>query len=62
MACSGCANSVESALKNLKGLESAEILLKEGKAKVSYDENTLSETDMAEAINEAGYEFNGIED
>lgn len=61
MACSGCANSVESALKTLNGLSSVEVDLEKGQARVSYDDDVLSEEAFNKAIKEAGYEYTGME-
>lgn len=61
MACSGCTDSVQSALEALKGVESAEVKLEEGQALVNFDENVLTTDDLAKVINEAGYEFTGVE-
>jgi copper ion binding protein len=60
MGCSGCVNSVESALSSLKGVESASVSLEEETAEVSYDEARISQSDFEKAIEEAGYTMTGI--
>ncbi len=56
MSCGHCVNAVEGALKNLEGVVSAKVSLKEKKATVEYDEGKVSIEAMKEAIEDQGYE------
>jgi copper chaperone CopZ len=55
MSCSGCAGSVEKALKGVKGVSAAKVDLKAGKATVDYDPALTGENDLAKAVTKAGY-------
>jgi copper chaperone CopZ len=55
MSCSGCAGSVERALKGVKGVSLAKVDLKGAKATVEYDPSIASEKDLAQAVTKAGY-------
>lgn len=56
MSCHHCKNAVESEIKSLKGVNSAEVDLDAGNVKVTFDESGVSLDDIYEAIDEAGYE------
>lgn len=60
MSCNHCKNRVEEILKNISGIENAEVNLDEKLAKVDYF-GAIDENEIKEKINEAGYEFVGIE-
>lgn len=60
MGCSGCANSVESALTKLDGVESVVVNLGEGTATVSFDESRVQPSDLEQAIEDAGYKMTGV--
>lgn len=60
MGCSGCANSVESALSSLDGVVTASVNLEKETAEVSYAEAGLSHKDFEKAIEEAGYKMTGV--
>ncbi|MGC2422903.1 MAG: copper ion binding protein [Nitrospirota bacterium] len=55
MTCGHCAMHVENALKELAGVSSAKVDLKEKSAEVTYDEAAVDTNKMAEAVAEAGY-------
>jgi copper chaperone len=55
MTCGHCAMHVENALKDLAGVSSAKVDLKEKSAEVTYDESSVDTNKMAEAVAEAGY-------
>lgn len=55
MVCAGCASRVESVIKSLKGVNSAEVNLLTTTATVDFDENEVSLSDIADAITKAGY-------
>lgn len=60
MSCNHCKNRVEEILKNISGIENAEVNLDEKLAEVDYF-GTIDENEIKEKINDAGYEFVGIE-
>lgn len=60
MSCNHCKNRVEEILKNISGIENAEVDLDEKLAKVDYF-GAIDENEIKEKINDAGYEFVGIE-
>jgi len=55
MTCGHCARRVTTALKELEGVESAEVDLAKGSALVAYDEARTDTAKMAGAVAEAGY-------
>jgi Cu+-exporting ATPase len=55
MSCSGCAASVEKALKGVSGVSTAKVNLKAGKANVEYDPDKADEKKLADAVKKAGY-------
>ena len=60
MSCNHCKNRVEEILKNISGIENAEVNLDEKLAEVDYF-GAIDENEIKEKINDAGYEFVGIE-
>ncbi|MFC2947051.1 copper chaperone CopZ [Virgibacillus sediminis] len=56
MTCGHCKMSVEGALKNLEGVNSAEVDLGSGKVKVAYEEGKVTVEDMREAVEDQGYD------
>ncbi|UOD35563.1 heavy-metal-associated domain-containing protein [Deferribacteraceae bacterium V6Fe1] len=56
MSCHHCKNAVESALKNLNGVENAEVNLAEKSVKVVFDEAVVNLDKICAEIEEAGYE------
>ncbi|HYW34135.1 MAG TPA: heavy-metal-associated domain-containing protein [Balneolaceae bacterium] len=60
MACSGCAETVQKALAGIKGVQKAEVDLDKESASVVYDAGAVSTEDFKQAVEDAGYEFNGI--
>lgn len=60
MSCNHCKNRVEEILKNISGIENAEVNLDEKLAEVDYF-GAIDEKEIKEKINDAGYEFVGIE-
>ena len=55
MHCNGCATTVETALKSVKGVSSASINLKAGKASVEHDPAVAKEQDLVKAVKSAGF-------
>jgi len=60
MACSGCSDSIQKALSALEGVEEVHAAYESGTANVSYNSKQVSETDFEQAVEEAGYSFNGM--
>lgn len=57
MSCIICKGNVEKALKQLDGVSSGKVNLLENEVTVEYDENKVSEDQLAEAVKDAGYEL-----
>ncbi len=55
MSCGHCASRVENSLKNLIGVENAEVNIETGKATVEYDPEKLDPSELENAVDEAGY-------
>ncbi|WP_311172269.1 cation-translocating P-type ATPase [Halobellus sp. ZY16] len=62
MDCPTCAGKVESALDRVEGIRSRETRPTTGRVTVSYDEERVSEEDLVNAIEDAGYTPAGGED
>ncbi|KAI3690853.1 hypothetical protein L2E82_49064 [Cichorium intybus] len=56
MTCAACSNSVEGALMSLNGVISASVALLQHKADVVFDPNLVKEDDVKNAIEDAGFE------
>lgn len=56
MHCMGCANSIGRVLERKTGIESAQVIVEEGLAKVSFDEEVVTVDDIIAAITKLGYE------
>jgi copper chaperone len=56
MSCNHCVNAVESAVKELKGIESVSVDLKSNKVSVAFDDSMVKLNQVKEAIEEAGYD------
>ena len=55
MTCASCAQTVEKAAKNLKGVENAEVNLATEKLTISYSPLEVSATDISKAVANSGY-------
>jgi copper chaperone len=55
MTCNGCVNTVRKALKDVPGVQDAEVNLESGNAKVTYDPARASTEAMVTAVGQAGY-------
>jgi len=60
MHCSGCANSVERALRELEGVTEATVDLKNESASVTSKADVVSTDDFKQAVEDAGYQFKGM--
>ncbi|MFC3038729.1 copper chaperone CopZ [Virgibacillus xinjiangensis] len=56
MTCGHCKMSVEGALKELDGVQSAEVDLASGKVTVTHEEGKVTKEDMREAVEDQGYD------
>lgn len=55
MHCASCVSAVEKSLKKLEGVEEASVNLATESATVSYDEDKVSDNDLWQAVEDAGY-------
>lgn len=55
MSCNSCVGKVEKALKEVKGVDSVAVDLKNKKAKVKFDSDTPSKEEMIKVIEGAGF-------
>ena len=55
LVCPMCAQKIETALKNAKGVESATVLYNASKAKVEFNENETNVDDLKKIITDLGY-------
>ncbi len=58
MHCTGCSTRLEKVLNNVDGVEGAKVSLEEKKADIKYDETQVSEKDLIEAVEDAGFKAN----
>ena len=56
MSCGGCVASVTKVLQELAGVTKAEVSLEKAEATVSYDAGKVGREQMAQAIDDAGFE------
>jgi Cu+-exporting ATPase len=57
MSCTSCAESVEETLSNREGVESASVSFATEDATVVFDESVVSVSDLADSVEDAGYEL-----
>ena len=55
MTCGGCVNSVHKVLMALPGVQSAEVTLTPGQARVTYDPTRVDCAALVQAVIDAGY-------
>ena len=58
MTCGGCVNSVQKVLAALPGVQSAEVSLTPGQARVTFDPSKLERAALVQAVVDAGFEVN----
>ncbi len=58
MHCTGCSTRLEKVLNNVDGVEDAKVSLEEKKADIKYDETQVSEKELIEAVEDAGFKTN----
>jgi len=55
MSCGGCVNSVQNVLKALPGVQTVEVTLSPGQARVTYDDSRVDRAALVAAIVGAGF-------
>ncbi len=55
MHCTGCSTRLEKVLNNVDGVKGAKVSLEEKKADIKYDETQVSEKELIEAVEDAGF-------
>ncbi|WP_088189160.1 heavy metal translocating P-type ATPase [Desulfosporosinus sp. FKA] len=55
MTCQHCVNRVSKALEKLPGMDNVQVSLNDSKANFDYDPSQVNETDIQQAVEEAGY-------
>lgn len=55
MHCTGCSERLEKVLNNTDGIEEAKVGFENKVAEIKFDENTTSEKEIKEAIEDAGF-------
>ena len=58
MHCTGCSTRLEKVLNNVDGVKGAKVSLEEKKADIKYDETQISEKELIEAVEDAGFKVN----
>lgn len=58
MHCTGCSTRLEKVLNNVDGVEDAKVSLEEKMADIKYDETQVSEKELIEAVEDAGFKAN----
>ena len=58
MHCTGCSTRLEKVLNNVDGVEIAKVSLEKKKADIKYDETQVSEKELIEAVEDAGFKAN----
>lgn len=56
MSCASCSRTVENALVNLEGVDTASVNFASSEASVSYDDDTITPSHLIEAVQKTGYE------
>ncbi|MDH5544182.1 MAG: cation transporter [Gammaproteobacteria bacterium] len=56
MTCGGCVNSVTNVLQQLAGVNSVDVSLEPGEAKIAYDASAIGPDELKSAIEGAGYD------
>jgi len=59
MTCGGCVNSVQRVLAALPGVQSAEVKLEPGQARVVYDAARIDRAALVQAVVDAGFGISG---
>lgn len=62
MHCSGCVSRVEQALTGIDGVHKVSVDLNDHEATVMYEEDKAAVDDFKEAVESAGYTFEGVKE
>ncbi len=60
MACNGCAHTIQQALNELDGVKEVTVDLNNKSATVTFDPEIVSTEAFGQAVEEAGYSYQGI--
>ena len=58
MNCKWCSTRLEKVLNNVDGVEDAKVSLEEKKADIKYDETQVSEKELIDVVEDAGFKAN----
>ncbi|NDP46896.1 MAG: heavy-metal-associated domain-containing protein [Sulfuriferula multivorans] len=58
MTCGGCVSSVQKVLTALPGVQSAEVILSPGQARVTFDPSVIARAALEQAVIDAGFGIN----
>ena len=58
MTCGGCVSSVQKVLTALPGVQSAEVTLSPGQARVTFDPSVIARATLEQAVIDAGFGIN----
>ena len=58
MHCTGCSTRLEKVLNTVDGVEDAKVSLEEKKADIKYDETQVSEKELIDVVEDAGFKAN----
>ena len=58
MHCTGCSTRLEKVLNNVDGVEDAKVSLEEKMADIKYDETQVSEKELIDVVEDAGFKAN----
>lgn len=61
MTCGGCVRSVTNALQREDGVEAVEVVLEQGRANITYDPAQISPQQLAELVDDIGFEASPAE-
>lgn len=59
LTCPSCGNKIETAIKKLNGVKDASVLYNASKCKVEYDEDVIKAEEIANVIEDLGYDIIG---
>ena len=58
MHCTGCSTRLEKVFYNVDGVKGAKVSLEEKKADIKYDETQVSEKELIDVVEDAGFKAN----
>ncbi len=60
MVCDSCASKVTGVISEIRGVSDVEVSLKQGEAKVQYDEQQASVEQLKTVVRDSGYGVDGV--